>query len=123
MLPMLPTKCWVPASQLATGVFSDAVVAWNRPTCPACDGARYVSRKQIACRVCNARGWVRAGFTGSRKCPSCLGRCYVNREQNHCLLCEGQGTLRGGLLQLYRAKECVACQGAGMIVGDQFPCR
>ena len=43
--------------------------------------------------------------------------------QNFCQLCEGQGTLASGLLQLYRPTECVACLGAGMIVGDQFPCR
>ena len=52
---------------------------------------RFVSRRQIACKVCQATGVVRTGLLKSATCKSCVGRCYVSKPQHPCKLCEGQG--------------------------------
>eukprot|EP00039_Didymoeca_costata_P014420 m.232909 g.232909 ORF g.232909 m.232909 type:complete len:158 (+) comp16022_c0_seq27:1696-2169(+) len=91
--------------------------------CPACEGARYLTRRQIVCRVCRAKGWVKSGFFSTQGCPSCHGKCYVNRTQNPCQLCKGLGVVYGGLFSLYKSKNCIACSGAGLVVGNQHQCR
>ena len=52
---------------------------------------RFVTRRQIACRVCQATGAVSAGLLKSAKCKSCLGRCYVRKPQHPCKICGGHG--------------------------------
>eukprot|EP00051_Salpingoeca_urceolata_P024416 m.429085 g.429085 ORF g.429085 m.429085 type:complete len:299 (-) comp20235_c0_seq19:1657-2553(-) len=87
--------------------------------CPACEGACFVTHRQMPCVACKATG--RSGWLGRSQCRACLGTCLVRGKQRRCRLCTGVGT-RGGFLGVFAAS-CPACNGSGLAVGHQYDCR